>query len=436
MADLILFFFGSFVALLFSFSLVDGIPYFVAVWLFSIFWTISQGAALMPDFVRSIWFTFFFGMLLGRVLFPAIYSPLFKISCSKSPYSMQQGGRYLSSTSIKTGVIYAFIILFLLNLLLSLTGLGQNSEFSESVNAGSKSIVPYVISGVSNSLLTYWSLSIITLERTILLQSYRRFINSCLMLPSILNVINALTFAGHLLSYATKFISPFLSYLSLRFYVTLAWFNIRSILRNLKLNKVFLIIGLSVFSILSISILLFSTVNVDIPGLITYKIINRSEVYLLLSQEKLSLLSDEYGGSILYLFHPFLRVLGLKAYDLPMGSYLIAGSNINQIGGPNVHLPIALYIIGFRGVFGYLLIFFVGLIVAFVLLSSRNKILKRIALADREPIFWAFFVYQSFSRLLIEPSAFGHMLFFNCISYFVVLKFQPSFLQVLKPVKS
>ena len=47
MLDLFLFFFCSIVALSFSFSLVDGIPYFVIVWLSSIFLRNSDGLSLL-----------------------------------------------------------------------------------------------------------------------------------------------------------------------------------------------------------------------------------------------------------------------------------------------------------------------------------------------------------------------------------------------------
>ena len=84
MTDLFFFIFCAVVALSFSFSVVDGIPYFVVVWLGSIFLGINTGLAIMPEFVRTVWFIYFLGMLVGRILYPILFEPVFHLSNAKN----------------------------------------------------------------------------------------------------------------------------------------------------------------------------------------------------------------------------------------------------------------------------------------------------------------------------------------------------------------
>ena len=213
-------------------------------------------------------------------------------------------------------------------------------------------------------------------------------------------------------------------------YVILTGNDIRRFLKTLKFvncHCLFVIfLETSFFSIV------LHFINVNLLDLLLFKLLQRSDLYAFLNEQSLSDLASNYSFNFLYFFHPFLKLISLKAYDMPMGTYLISQSNFGSLGGPNTHLPVVLYVIGNQGVLGYSLIFAVGFFCSLLLLYSRKKILKRIFLSDITPIFWPFFVYTAFPLLLKEPSAFAHYLFFNCISYFIIFRLRPSFLQVLK----
>ena len=435
MTDLFFFIFCAVVVLSFSFSVVDGIPYFVVVWLGSIFLGINTGLAVMPDFVRTIWCIFFLGMLAGRILYPLLFEPVFHLSNAKKKLIEHTSidGTPSKPFFIKQNILTMFVFLFIVNLALFFTGFGKNTDYTGVINAGSKSLIPYVTEGVSKSLLTFWALSIITFNKAIIGRSYTKFLNLYLPLPQLSSIIDSLKYIAYILIYGTKLVVPVFTYMSFRFYVLLVWCDIRNYFRTLKINISLLILlaAFIVAAVISYSLLL--SFDVSIFDLLFFKFINRSDLYSVLSPENLDRLTSAYQGNILYFFHPFLRLIGSQAYEMPMGTFLISmGSNLKDIGGPNTHLPVTLFVIANQGIIGYISIFMAALLCAFALLRSRNKILKRIACLDNRPIFWSFFAFTSFPLLVVEPSAFSHLLFFNCISYFIVFRVKPSLLQVIK----
>ena len=435
MTDLFFFIFCAVVVLSFSFSVVDGIPYFVVVWLGSIFLGINTGLAVMPDFVRTIWCIFFLGMLAGRILYPLLFEPVFHLSNATKKLIEHTSieGTPSKPFFIKQNILTMFVVLFIVNLALFFTGFGKNTDYTGVINAGSKSLIPYVTEGVSKSLLTFWALSIITFNKAIIGRSYTKFLNLYLPLPQLSSIIDSLKYIAYILIYGTKLVVPVFSYMSFRFYVLLVWCDIRNYFRTLKINISLLILlaAFLVAAVISYSLLL--SFDVSIFDLLFFKFINRSDLYSVLSPENLDRLTSAYQGNILYFFHPFLRLIGSQAYEMPMGTFLISmGSNLKDIGGPNTHLPVTLFVIANQGIIGYISIFMAALLCAFALLRSRNKILKRIACLDNRPIFWSFFAFTSFPLLVVEPSAFSHLLFFNCISYFIVFRVKPSLLQVIK----
>ena len=436
MIDLLFFTFSAVVLLSFSFSVVDGIPYFVVVWLGSIFLGISSGLAIMPEFVRTVWGIFFLGMLVGRILYPLLFEPLFQLSSLKKVETANTSSNSTIKNTylIKQDILTLFVVLFFVNLALFLTGIGKNTDYSGVLNAGSKSLLPYVTEGVSTSLLTFWTLSIITFNKSIIKRGFSKFLNFYLPLPQLTSFIGSLKYIAYILIYGTKFVAPFLTYLSFRFYALLVWYDIKNYVRSLRIHRSLFVLLITFFAIILISYSLLLSYDVRIFDLLLYKFTNRADLYTVLSPDSLEKLASAYQGNILYFFHPFLRLIGSQAYEMPMGTFLISmtSTKIDVIGGPNTHLPVALYIIAGQGIIGYMSIFVVALLSSLVLLRSRNKIMKRIACIDNRPIFWSFFVFSSFPILVVEPSAFSHSLFFNCISYFIVFKIKPSLLQVAK----
>ena len=436
MTDLFFFFFCAVVALSFSFSVVDGIPYFVVVWLGSIFLGINTGLAIMPEFVRTVWFIYFLGMLVGRILYPILFEPVFHLSNAKNiliEYKTSIESTPSKTFFIKQNILTMFVVLFMVNLAFLFTGFGKNTDYTGVLNAGSKSLIPYVTEGVSKSLLTFWALSIITFNKAIAGRGYTKFLNLYLPLPELSSIINSLKYITYIFIYGTKLVVPVFSYMSFRFYVLLVWCDIRKYFRTLKINISLLILLAAFLVAVVISYSLLLSFDVGVFDLLFFKFINRSDLYSVLSPENLDRLTSVYQGNILYFFHPFLRLIGSQAYEMPMGTFLISmGSNLKDIGGPNTHLPVTLFVIANQGIIGYVSIFMAALLCAFALLRSRNKILKRIACLDSRPIFWSFFSFIAFPILVVEPSAFGHLLFFNCILYFIVFRFKPSLLQVIK----
>lgn len=435
MIDLSFFIFCATVVLSFSFSVVDGIPYFVVVWLGSIFLGTSTGLAIMPEFVRTVWCIFFIGMLSGRILYPLLFEPVFQLSSAKKiePDNISSSSTNSNIFFIKQNILSLFVVLFVMNVAFLFTGFGKNVDYTGVINAGSKSIIPYVTEGVSKSLLTFWALSIITYNKAIIKRGYSKFLNFYLPLPQLSSILDSLKYIAYILIYGTKLVVPVFTYLSFRFYVLLVWHDIKNYFRSLKINKSLFVLLVAFLATGFVSYSVLLSFDVSIIDLLFFKFTNRSDLYSVLSPDNLDRLASVYQGNILYFFHPFLRLIGSQAYEMPMGTFLISmGSNLKDIGGPNTHLPVTLYVIANQGIFGYISIFVVAMLCAFALLRSRNRILRRIACLDNRPIFWSFFAFTSFPLLVVEPSAFSHLLFFNCISYFIVFRLKPSLLQVVK----
>lgn len=431
--DLFLFFYCSSVLLSFSIFLFDGYLAFCLIWIFSLFYSTSSNLTALPTFVRLIWFLFFSSMLLGRFAY-------FLLSRRKSfpklkPYSTSTFSPQFHGTihqlSIKPAIFYYFIFASLVLLFLSISGIGQNTEFA-GVNAASKSRIPYIFNGLLTTLLSYWTFSILLASRSIPSSIVSQFLDKVLPFSVIAKFAGVLKFSAFLASYATKFIVPLFDYLLLRYYMAFPWITIKISLSRLKLSKKLLIFSLSVLTLLFTSTFLLSLANLDLLDLIIYKIIVRSDSYGLLDLNSLRLLSHEYAGNLFYFLHPFLKTIGLQAYDMPMGSFLIsAGSNINQIGGPNIHLPVVLFVLGGLGFWGFVFIIFFGTLFSVALCFARANIISYVnGPNDQSTLFWPIFFFNLFPLLLQEPSAFGHGLFFAVFVYLFLRLLTPSLLRV------
>ena len=428
--DIFLFFYCTAVFLSFSIFLFDGYLLFCLIWIFSIFYSTSSGLAVLPDFARLIWFLFFSSMLLGRFL----YSQFFRRKSFQplkdyhaliiTPNSNYNIPRYLS---IKPIIFKYFVFAYLVILILGLTGVGQNPEFAGSVNAGSKSRLPYVIEGLITALLSYWKYSILFASRYIASSSYSVFLNKILPFSVTTSFVGVFKYSTYLASYATKFISPLVEYISLRYYAKFSWFSIKRSLLGLRFNAKLIAFSLLMLAVFMASYFILMSLGVELLNLLVMKILNRSDSYGLLNTDSIAMLSDEYAGNLFYFFHPFLKLFGSQAYDMPMGSFLISkGSNLNQIGGPNVHLPVVLFVLGGAGGLGYSFLIVSGILFSFLLCHARKCIHSYMySHSHHLTIFWPIFYFTLFPLLLQEPSAFGHQLFFAALIYY--------FLRFLKP---
>ena len=430
--DIFLFIYCSSVLLSFSIFVFDGYLIFCVVWIFSIFYSTSSGLAALPDFARLIWFLFFSSMLLGRFLYTQFFgNKSFQVikHYRASIVSHNSKDNIPPFLSIKPIVFKCYIFFCLFLLIFGFTGIGQNPEFAGSVNAASKSRLPYVINGLIQTLLSYWTFSILFASRHIRSTSFSVFMNKIIPFRVISSLAGVLKFSTYLTSYATKFVSPFLDYIFLRYYVYLPWFAVRRSLLRLRLDTKIINFAVIALALFIASFYLFSSLsaNVDLLNLVIMKIVIRSDSYGLLNADSLARLSDEYAGNLFYFFHPFLKLFGFQAYDMPMGSFLVSkGSNLNQTGGPNVHLPVVLFLLGGAGGLGYGFLIVSGILFSFLLCHARKCILSYMYLhGNHLTIFWPTFYFSVFPLLLQEPSAFGHNLFFATLVY--------CFLRFLKP---
>lgn len=433
--DIVLFLYCSSVILSFSVFLFDGYLLFCLIWIFSLFYSITTNAAALPEFARLVWFILISSMLLGRFLYSHIFRqggfPQLETRITSS--LSNESNISVKSLRIKPIIFKYFIISCVILLFLSITGFGQNPEVAGSVNAVSKSRVPYVIDGFLQALLSYWTFSILFASRYVSSSINSKFLNQVLPFRLLFNLTGSLQFSAYLASYATKFVAPLLDYLFLRFYMKFSWSSIRSSVSRLKLSSRLLFFILSSFVILTASSFLVAFLSVDLLQLILLKITIRSDAYSLLDQDALAMLSNEYGGNLFYFVHPFLKSIGFQAYDMPMGSFLIAnGSDLSVTGGPNIHLPLVLYILGGGGFSGFVLIIFLGVIFSLILCHARTNIVLFVNNPTQSSsVFWSIFFFNSFLLLLQEPSAFGHVLFFAFLVYLFLRFLKPSLFNIL-----
>jgi hypothetical protein len=433
MIDVFLFFFCSFTLLSFSISLFDGFLFFAIIWFFSIFFSCFISEAASVDFVRAAWFVFSLGMLAGRLVFVGCVSKIKAISITDSANIVHISNSHRGDLKIKTGVVYGFFLLFLSVFTFSLTGIGDNADFADNVNAGSKSLFPYIVTGIMGTLTYYWTWSVILAKTYFRISSFKRFVNYILLVPTFLQFILALRFLSLLGTYGTKLIAPFTTYISFRMFYSCTWPRIFRQFRTVKLNKNTLLIAALAAFAFSVFLFIYSYLGLSLFDLLLLKSLGRADSYQLLNSSSISSLIAVYGGNFMYFFHPFLKVVGLKAYDMPMGSWLISGgSNMNQIGGPNIHLPVVLYILGRGGLSGMTCNFLVGILIALLLLLARNNLANRLNGSCLYPIFWSIFFYFNVLLLLQEPSAFGHSLFFGSIVFIALRLVRPSLLQCEK----
>ncbi len=432
--DVLLFFYCTSVLLSFSIFLFDGYLVFCLIWIFAIFYSTSNNWAALPNFVRLIWLLFFSSMILGRFLYINLLRQkslrhLKDYNTSTLAPDSNDTAHFLS---IKPSIFkyYVFACLFLF--FLGITGVGQNPEFADQVNAASKSRLPYVINGLLNTLLSYWTFTILFASRYIPSSAISKFLNKVLPFRLISSLSGLLKFSAYLSTYATKFIVPLYGYLSLRYYMKFSWFSIKSSLRRLKISAQLLIFFLLILAILLSSAYLLSFLSVDLLELVIMKILVRADSYAMLDSDSLAMLSDEYSGNLFYFIHPFLKLIGIQAYDMPMGSFLMSKSSyLSTIGGPNIHLPVVLFILGGRGLLGYAFIILFGILSSLLLCYSRKNIISYVNHPNQKStLFWSIFYFNSFLVLLQEPSAFAHGLFFAFVVYSFLRFLWPSLLYV------
>jgi len=426
--DLFLFLFCSTILLSFSISLLDGYLLYCLLWLSSIFYNCSFSDFSLPWLVRIIWLIFFIGILVGRFFYSTSYRNQYVISNStiKLPQQLSRG------YSIKPVILLMFMLSVVVNLVLLVFSKGI-FNLDNLHNSSKLNIYIYSTEGLIASFQLYVAYSVLFLANFISIASLKVFFQRFLILNAFLGSFANLKYISLLASYGHQLIMPFVNYLSLIFFNSYRWKSVLLGFKHFSIKKIQLFSGL-VFSLIILFIFLnYLYRNLNFLDFILYKSLNRSEVYEFIDDSSLKTLISNYSGNYLYILHPFLLLFGLPTYSIPMGTSLIYKTfSETSIGGPNVHLPLATYIISAGGLWGLSSILFVGFLCGFLLSHTRFILMSTPVKFNYNSLYWSIFFFFSFLKLLTEPSAFGHTLFFATILFFILKFFK--LLNILRPI--
>lgn len=424
--DLLLYIFCFYVFVRFSIALVDGYFLYCLVWLFSIFFGCSFGISADPNFTRCIWFIFTLGIWAGyeyHFLMPRIRMPKV-VLISFVAKTLELGRAYSSNTMSRNNRnLLLLLISFLIPFLLS--NIGVDSDFQGSIASGSKSSFQYVVRGFIMAFVYYSLYYSAFLFKYIRPWVYRSYMIPLCFSMLFLEFILSFKYLAYLSSYATKLVAPLVLIFSIYYFPFFMWRDIKKLLSRFRLPRFIIVIGTAFAFLVFASLLLALLFGVDGFNLIYLKVFGRSDAYQYFDSETIQALIREYSGNIFYFFHPFLKVLGFQAYDLPMGTFLISGGSTEVVGGPNVHLPVVLYVIFGGGIVGYLSLLVSGFFIGAILRGVKINLIHHFYIKPI-PVFWNLFFYINFIILLIEPSAFGHNLFFITLVYCFLALFRIS----------
>lgn len=418
MIDLLVYCFVAVSFISYSISLFDGYIYFVLIWISSIFISTANSTALNSDFVRLIWILFASGLLLSR-LTVSRHHFAFARRLIVSGENARKAPISINSRTIK----YIFIFIFLV-FLLKTFGYSGSNDFSNSIHSQSKSPIVYTVEGIISSLSQYWILSLAVISNSLSFSQFKIFANRIIPFRLFLELISSFKYASFLSVYGTKFILPFYSAIETRFLAGFYWHDLLPKFFKLRIKRHLLNLLALSFILFASSLMVFQNIGISFFDLLNLKVLGRADAYFMLDNATLSELVSVYGGNIFYFFHPFLKILGLKAYDMPMGTYLISrGSDFTAIGGPNIHLPVALFCIFYGNLVAKMTIVFTAFASGYLLSLSRLNIISSLYRVKNFIPYWSVFFYFNFVLLVTEPSAFGHRLFFATIGYFIIKLF-------------
>jgi len=229
-------------------------------------------------------------------------------------------------------------------------------------------------------------------------------------------------------SYVNKLFQPLLYVIYFLFLKSNMWAQFRRLISGrLALSLLYSIAFMLVFVFLIVTLpyYIFDTpINFWVA-----KFLLRMDAVHLLNSNSIEGIQQQSYNVVTYLIHPFLKVLGIEAYNAPVGSYLLSkalNTDLSTtIGGPNIALPLLISLVhgapdGTLSVQSLIILIFIGVLYGLVISHChRVMVLKRYN--SITSVFWAIFLFFAQTRLLTEPSAFGHSLFFFC---FILLFFR------------
>ncbi len=435
MIDFLLFCFCAYAILSFSITIVDGYLLFCCIWLFSVFYYCSLPTSINVPLIRSLWFLFCFGLILGK-LTSHLISSKHNFSTNQSHLTIQNNhvsnisNLQVNSFRVNRNFIYIIVVLCLLDFFLFNSGSLRNQEYASELatNALSKSPILYSIKNLYSLFLLYATYHCILKADYLSKKDLNIFYSYLLVLPSFIATLLSTFYIKYLSIYALKMIYPSYELVCKLVFRQLFWSKLLSSLKRIRI-KVYLLFFISLIIVsLFVSFLFLSFFDISLIDILLLKILGRSDGYPFLNSSNLSNLFSEYGYNYFYFFHPFFAALGFGAYNSPMGNFLVQAA----VGGPNIQLPVVLYVIGKGSIIGYLNNFFGGIICGFLLYNSRIYILAFMS-NSKLFIYWPLFFFFFFPLLLTEPSAYGHILFFTFVVYIISRQF--SILRVFKIVR-
>ena len=407
----LLFFAFGVILLSFSFSLLDGILFTILVWFPAFAIQLGKEITDASQLIVNCWGIFFLGLLIARINKRRLIVPYQNIPTIDN-----------NEEKNKTQNFYLYFLLFTLAatpFLIKLNFLPDYQSFQGATIFGdSKSPLFYVSTRFPYQILRL--ISIVVFINPIKFRNYNKkliFLNG-IFLYFFLQTFNLfIKYKSVLILYGIQLIRPLTKAFSIFFINEFSWNNVKKVFKNLliklkiKKNYFYILICAALF-IVFITIF-FSFYGFNLYELFVFKILTRGDLYNILDIEGIKKLTTEYSGNILYFIHPFLKILGAQGYENPMGTFIAAGyeNSRNFIGGPNVHLPIVLYVIFGSSTISFLLIFLTGYLVGYILSICRFIILKSESVFSYKYIFSVIFFFE-ISTLIIEPSAWSHEIFF------------------------
>jgi hypothetical protein len=389
-------------------SYVSPFAVFIGIWITSVsIFLFTTENIYAKQFVAFTWVIFGAGFLYGALIL--------KIgSLSKRKRLKLKHGINISESQLKK--ISFILLLALLSSNLAKLFFTGNAEGLQGnvLFAHSKSPLIYTLDSIVNSIALSFALFLVIIRSKL----RRNIFWYCFFLAALVPLVPALLsgfyiFKATSMVYLNKIFMPIVNIFLL---LSLKFFMCESSKKSIKR-----FLALCCFSILLIQCFIIF----EFDSVLMYKIISRADFYPLINHSLITDLSDIYGGNIFYFFHPFLKLAGTAAYEAPMGSYVLAtqnGFSISQvIGGPNVHLPIVLWILASPlGEFGSsVAIFSVGVFLGIIFVAAVNRIF--ISDAFNSEFIFKSFIFLNTPLLIVEPSAWGHQFFFFVIIYFFFL---------------
>jgi hypothetical protein len=187
--------------------------------------------------------------------------------------------------------------------------------------------------------------------------------------------------------------------------------------RNLMILVVIALMGASIFVS---SIIVNAATPQEFLDKFIYDLLMRGDIYLLMFvNSKIEYYYHQYDF-LSYFAHPFLLPLGLRGYDLPLGTQLLKDVTGSAVGGANTHLALLTDVL-LQGNFllASLFCFTVGVIIHLVKYFYGKIILRfRVSLLVKLVLFIPSFFATT---ILLDPSVYAYLYVVSPLFFLIVI---------------